>query len=154
LDDPFQFTLGRLLLLTGAVALCLGAARAIRDSSLSESRLEGLYELVVLSVVCSLTAIAALAALWAMLGVGRPRARLPLAIGLAAAVGLLPAYCFDRPLAAYVILAAVASLLSILTAASLYVLRQAGYRLTRRDQRAGNHAYEVTKRSNETEHAT
>lgn len=86
----------------------------------------------------AITASAAVTTLWAVLGTGRPWQRLPFAVTLAASGGLLPAYYFSATRAGHFLLAAVAALISLITAASLAVVRHAGYRLVRRPSSAGS----------------
>ena len=130
--EAFQFTLRHLLALTAGVAVLLAIGRAFRalTSRLDEELFPlGVIALAVLGVV---TAGAAVTTLWAVLGTGRPWQRLPFAVTLAASGGLLPAYYFSVPRAGHFILAAVSGLISLIMAASLFVVRRAGYRLVRR----------------------
>lgn len=130
--EAFQFTLRHLLALTAGIAVLLAVGRAFRAliPQLSEELIPfGALLLLMISIV---TASATVTTLWAMLGTGRPVQRLPFAVALAASGGLLPAYYFNATPEGHLILLAVAALISLITAASLAVVRREGYRLVRR----------------------
>jgi len=134
-EEPFQFTLRHLLAWTGTIAVLLAIARGLRTSTSVHDEGGIAYAVLMLAVICLLTASIVIATLWATLGIGRPSSRVPIAVSLAAIVGLSPAYCFDRPSPwAYVGLSAVAAMLSIIAAPSLLVVRGCGYRLVARRQ--------------------
>lgn len=128
--EPFQFTLRHLLMWVSTLAVLLAVARGLHSTASLHIEGKIAYTVAVLAVMSLLTAGIVLATLWATLGAGRPVARLPMAVSLAAIGGLAPAYCFKRPDPwAYVGLAIVAAGLSTITAASLLVVRRCDYRL-------------------------
>ena len=91
-------------------------------------------------VVAIVAATIVLTSLWSALGSGRPGRRLPIALAVAAASGAVPAFYFDLPTLAYLILMGIAVLLSFITAESLLVVRQCGYRLVRRAPAGAAHS--------------
>jgi len=130
--EAFRFDLRHLFGLIAAIAVLLGAGRAIRHSAMRDMERSDYGAAAVLVVVSLLTAAMAVITLWAMLGAGRPRDRAPIAVALAAASSTIPPYAFERPPQAYFILAVIAVLLSVVTLATLSWLRSAGFRLIRR----------------------
>ena len=122
----FQFSLREMLSWTTMLAVVLGALRYSVDQHLFPSYLGDWRQLAVLSLA---NAIPALAALWAMLGIGRPLLRaVALALATAAAIfagGTLAEVVSFRAYAALGILQVVWVL------GSLWVFRVVGYRVVR-----------------------
>jgi hypothetical protein len=118
----------------------LAIGRAIRAFEPQHDRETFAFAITALIVICVVTATIVMTTLWAVLGSGRPLLRLPFAVALAAAAGLVPAFYFAVMPLGYIILAGVAALLSLVTAASLFVVRRCGYRLVREtsDELAGD----------------
>lgn len=131
LIEAFQFTIRHLFWLTGLVAVLLGVGRAIR-AVVTRDRGALIYEGAAVAVVAVVAAAIVLTSLWSALGGGRPAWRLPVALAVAAASGTVPAFYFDLPKLAYLVLAVIAVLLSFITAESLLVARHCGYRLVRK----------------------
>ena len=131
LTEAFQFTIRQLFVLTALVAALLAAGRVIR-AVVTRDRGVLMYESAAVVVVAIAAATIVLTSLWSALGSGRPARRLPIALAVAAASGVVPAFYFDLPPLAYLILAGVAVLLSFITAESLLVVRRCGYRLVRK----------------------
>lgn len=130
-SEAFRFDLRHLFGLIAAIAVLLGAGRAIRHSAMRDMERSEYGAAAVLVVVSLLTAAMVVTTLWAMLGAGRPRDRAPIAVALAAAASTIPPYAFERSPPAYFILAVVAVLLSAVTLATLSSVRSAGFRLIR-----------------------
>lgn len=139
LVEAFQFTICRLFVLTALVAALLAAGRAIR-AVVMRDRATFIYEGAAVVVVAVVAAAVVLTSLWSALGSGRPARRLPIALAVAAASGTVPAFYFDLPTLAYLILTGVAVLLSFITAESLLVGRRCGYRLVRRAPAGAAHS--------------
>lgn len=131
LEEAFQFTISHLLGLTGFVAALLAAGRAVR-AVVAHDRGAFIFGTAAVLVIAVVAAIIVLTSLWSALGSGRPARRLPIALTVAAASGTVPAFYFDLPALAYMILAVVAVLLSFITSQSLLVARHCGYRLVRK----------------------
>lgn len=124
----FQFSLRHLLLFTVAVSLVLAGAELMKSFAGA-----GVITRVLVCVVIVLCFVeGVLAALWASLGQGQVLVRMPIAVGLAALTGLIPAFYFRIDPKSYVLCVATAALAQVITVASLLVVRSAGFRLVRR----------------------
>lgn len=139
MTEAFQFSIRHLFGLTGFVAALLAVGRAIR-AVVTRDRGAFIYEGAAVVVVAVVAAAVVLSSLWSALGSGRPVRRLPIALAVAAASGAVPAFYFDLPPLAYLILMTVAVLLSFITAASLLIVRRCGYRLVRRAPAGAAHS--------------
>ena len=129
-SEPMQFTLRRLLMWVTATAVLLAIARRLHSTGSLHVETAIAYTIAVLGVMSLLTAGIVVTTLWATLGSGPPFQRLPIAISLATVGGLAPAYCFDRPSPwAFIALAIVAAMLSVIAATTLLFVRKCGYRL-------------------------
>jgi hypothetical protein len=123
-----QFSLKALTVLTSAVAILLAAVRVIRS-------LPDRYrsDAVLLGVVCVVVSISTIILVWACLGRGRLRVRVPIALLGVAATGLALPLSMGGPLR-YDYFWPIATLLwSAYVSVSLLVVRRCGYRLVSLD---------------------
>lgn len=124
----FQFSLRHLFLFTVAVSLVLAGAELMKPFASA-----GVITRVLVCVVILMCFVeAVLAAFWASLGQGRVLLRIPIAVGLAALTGLIPAFYFRVDREIYALSVGTATLAQVITIASLLVVRSAGFRLVRR----------------------
>jgi hypothetical protein len=119
-----------LLLATAIVALVLGIGRGIRTISNRQSDI-----VVVVAVFPPCLVMVELATLWAALGIGRPIPRLAVVVPTAFVVGVIPVFYVpglsNPSISELIIWPAIIGLQSIITAASLLVIRSCGWRLVR-----------------------
>jgi hypothetical protein len=130
-DDvgPFRFGIRHLFAVMAIVGGLLALGRICRDSGLHTIYMSTAFQVAVLLMLSVSTAGIAGITLWASLSRGAPLHRVPVAIAAAAAIGFLPGYYFDLPWTGYAILAAVAAVLSIISAVTLLAVRRCGFRL-------------------------
>jgi hypothetical protein len=119
--EGLQFTIRHLLLLTFAIACLLTVGRVLAPF------VRGVDMMASLVVLGLCFAAVALAAMWAMLGLGRPLLRLVPVIGVAGASGYIGYIALDEGDGLFWITLPV--LQAALLLASLAVIRKCGYRL-------------------------
>ena len=128
-SESFQSLICHLLLATTVVGLLLGFGQGVR--AISNTNTDTVA--VVVFPVCFI--LVELATLWASLGIGRPIPRLAVVVPTAFVVGAIPVYYLEdvghAKLGRFIIWSAAVGLQSIITAASLLVVRSCGWRLVR-----------------------
>jgi hypothetical protein len=130
-SEGFQFSIRHLLLATAFVAVVLGIGRSVRTLSDTQSGV------IAVAIFPPCFVMVELATLWAALGIGQPTPRLAVVVPTAFVVGAIPVFYvpspFDQSLSELVIWPIVVGLQSIITAASLLIVRSCGWRLIRGD---------------------
>jgi hypothetical protein len=125
-----QITIRQLLGATTLVAVLTALAGWVRSAAG-----DGLVFVIGVLAVCLCACALELAAVWATLGAGRPIPRLALVLLLAFVIGAMPPYyfavTFGRRVAQLADWQALFALQTIITAASLLVVRSCGWRLMR-----------------------
>jgi len=129
--ERLQFTIQHILVITLAVAVLLAIGPACR--TLAEKTQEDREFSLSVAVISPCLISVALAMLWGALGIGRPTARLAVAVPAAFLVGFIPPFylimIFENGWRDYAIWSAIFGLQAIITAASLLVVRSCGWRL-------------------------
>jgi hypothetical protein len=126
--EGFQFSLKHLLLATTIVAIVLSIGRAVRTLP----RVGGYSEVIaIIATATPCFVLIELAAFWGSLGLGRPLPRLLVVLPVAFLVGLVPPFYFNRvnDMQQFVVWCWLTGTTTIIIAASLLVVRSAGWRL-------------------------
>jgi hypothetical protein len=136
-DRRLQFSVKQLMLLTLCVSIAFAAARALK-------LLDGRGELALFQAAgFALAAVAGLLcshafSLWAVLGTERPGIGAAAALIVAAAIGGAMAFAMEGPIPPRLAVVALAAVQAMIFAASLFVIRNEGYRLFRTVRFSGN----------------
>jgi len=126
ISEELRFTLRTIIALTIAIAALLAIGRFIRELAPVSQNLR----FAIVGFTLTLTALLVTGMLvWASLGPGRPIIRVPIVVVGAAILGLLPAYSMNGPASLYLIWPSLTTLVALVTAGSLLVIRSCGYRL-------------------------
>jgi hypothetical protein len=129
-DRRVQFSVKQLMLVTLCVSIAFAAARALK-------MLEGRGNLAMAQTAgFAVAAVAGLLvshgfAIWAVLGTERPALGAAAALGVAAALGGALAFAMDGPIPPRLAVVALGTVQAAIYAASLFVIRNEGYRLFR-----------------------
>ena len=121
--DNFRVSMKQLLCLTLGTSIVLAFGRTVRSFG-GEAIEMGVFAIV----IAMWSALIMLLLVWSSLGRGRAFVRLPLVIGGAAIIGLVPPYYFGGPWGGFVICPVLATSVATIVGCSLLVIRTCSYR--------------------------
>ena len=123
--EGLQFSIRGLMLFTLAVAVLITLAKQLRQL------VDG-PDVWVITIWGICFVVANLAAIWAMLGLGKPLSRSTVVLTISLALGALFAYVIDEGSEAYLYIMTIMALQTLFLLASLAFLRGEGYRFVGR----------------------
>jgi hypothetical protein len=131
LRASLQFTIFHLFVVTFLMASLSAATRALRSQNSNQSRSFVAIAPFFAALIVIIFITQTLTTIWATLGVGRIRWRLPFLLGWTLATGIVLAFATNSPLHQYPLIVGMSLIQFPLTVGSLLIVRWLGYRLVR-----------------------